>query len=151
MNLIGILLPHYYYEDGSTSQTEEFLYNTCDPISGGSGGGGQGNDIEYEFQVYRIVQWPVYTFPDGIYQVISIENMKGRKVAGEYQGGHFISSSHQSDQCNQTGGVWGASYWNVPHSDYIVLSHIIGDWYPASGTHTHIDNSRNWSFHDIFP
>ncbi|MEI9944969.1 MAG: hypothetical protein WDN26_12230 [Chitinophagaceae bacterium] len=28
----------YYYENGSTSQTEQFAYSTCEPISGGGGG-----------------------------------------------------------------------------------------------------------------
>jgi hypothetical protein len=42
------LVTTYYYDDGSTSQTEEYLFTTCDQDTdeGGGGGGGGGGDGE---------------------------------------------------------------------------------------------------------
>jgi hypothetical protein len=45
--LAWYLITTYYYADGSSSQTKEYLFTTCDEDSdeGGGGGGGTGGDI----------------------------------------------------------------------------------------------------------
>lgn len=148
------LVTTYYYEDGSTTQTEEFLYNTC----GSSGSGGQGNEIEYEFEALRSVSWNVWS-PYGPpassgtgFGVNSLETIKGRRNSAEPQGGHFKSIFHSATACNtcpQDVGVYVDDNVSVSAVDQQANSAISGHF--GVSTVIHISGAKSWQFQDIFP
>jgi hypothetical protein len=143
------LVTTYYYLDGTTEQTEQYLYTTCESSGGGGGSGGGSNDIEYEYEAIQEKTWKVYTFPDGIYSVNSLERIKGKKVIGNPDGGYFTGISHMADGCNASNGVWVASDWNDTYSTRQASSWIKGK-YTEGGFTRNIENSATWSFSQVF-
>jgi len=98
------LVTTYYYPDGSTSQTEEYLYTTCEV----SGGGGEGHDEEV-FPVIAQASWTVEAA--GSWSVVSTESFNGIKKASEERGGHFTGMTHNSSTMNAVGITGGKMKW----------------------------------------
>lgn len=146
------LLTTYYYADGHTEQTQEYLYTTCEP--NGGGGGESGNEVEYELAVGRTVDWTVAPNPEnGIGEIKSIERLKGKKVPSEPQGGHFIGISHYWSQCNFCSSnnpydVWTEQENQISATGQQASSYVAGRL-NYNGTVSYPHNTKNWRFDEI--
>ncbi|HVT85932.1 MAG TPA: hypothetical protein VHD35_12080 [Chitinophagaceae bacterium] len=109
------LVTTYYYADGSTEQTSEYVGTTCSEDctdgmyasicpDGSSGGGGWGNDSDFEYAV-EAEKSPVYWNDlNSSAKVLGYEFFQGQRNSSEPQGGHFTGvhveypqTSHFSD------------------------------------------------------
>jgi hypothetical protein len=143
------LVTTYYYLDGTTEQTEQYLYTTCESSSGGGGGSGDGSDnIEYEYEAVKEMLWVVYSFPGSVYSVNSLERIKGKKVIGRTTGGYFTGIAHSADGCNAPSGVWVATDWKPQYTLTSASNWIKGRY--TDGTVTNIEGSISWSFSEVF-
>ena len=92
------LITTYYYADGTTVTYESFLYTTCSGCQPGElcseidgTGGGDGNSVDYEYNVSKSVYWTVHSFR-AAGEIKSIERLRGKRVATASQGGYFTGS-----------------------------------------------------------
>ena len=126
-----VLVTTYYYEDGSTDVTEEYLGTTCsedcgqpnpwptDCPDGSSPGGGGINDVDYEYAVTKPWKWTVgLRLEDNTltirWLVRSYENISGIKKASEPCGGHFTNIVHQSSYLDTGNGYTWTEFGNTP-------------------------------------
>lgn len=144
-----------YFPDGHTEVDNEFLETTCTNCLPNElcdhldDGGGSGNTIDYEYQVYRLKQWKVYIFPGYPgYAVYSWENIRGRRNSSP-EGGYFKSASHNSDECNNPDGIWGANSVSVTASTSTASSSVSGVFTKRPPSIS-ISNSESWSFSEVF-
>jgi hypothetical protein len=111
------LVTTYYYTDGSSSTTEEYLFTQCDDpceetrsFNGRSYrtncGGGGGNNIEYQYALSRPWKWDVATTAN--WWAESYETVSAVRNINEPQGGHFTAISHNSSYfaTNLPGYTW---------------------------------------------
>lgn len=124
------LVTTYYYEDGSTSQTEEFLYNTCEPISGGSGGGGNGNDTEFEYEMWKYADltWDVYLVPfaNGGGLVTSWDRFYGRINLNHPDKNKFLSGTHINNRFLGNNGTFDCDAWGITFNSPISATAVCG-------------------------
>jgi hypothetical protein len=145
------LVTTYYYADGSTEQTEQYLYTTCEPGSGG----GEANDIEYEFATVKPVNWNVARNPKGVTgEIKSFERIKGKRVPSEPLGGHFISIVHQGSECNFCATMEPSNIWIEEFNTVSIVSPHKATSYVAGmlnydGDRYYPSNRQVWSFSEI--
>ncbi|TDO26787.1 hypothetical protein [Sediminibacterium goheungense] len=157
------LVTSYYDASGNyLYQTREFLYrqgNCSGPgevqVPQPDEGGGGGFPEEYEYARLKITQWSVGNLPnflptgsDGA--VTSWENIRGKKVSTDPQGGHFTSIVHNSDECRCGSIVWFATSTSGTASAQTATATVKGgaSW---AGNYYTLENSAVWSFSQIFP
>ncbi len=154
------LVTTYYYSDGTTSQTSDYVGTTCDgcgdtmnqSLCPDSGGGG--STSEYEFAASKQPTWYVYDEPGGG-NVLSFETIKGKKVSGENQGGHFTDIVKGVSSCTSCSS-------SHPYDVWIENSHDVS--YSAQSASASVDgrlqfggfvyfpsNSKSWTFAELFP
>lgn len=164
------LITTYYYSDGTTVVTEEYLGRSCSVDCGPSAPGGSigGNcvpeadgavNIEYEYEVSKDVSWIVSEHVDGYWQVRSFEKLKGRKYTNGTQS-HFTGITHSNDAifrmvaCTARPVTWERLALDVGISPLGSLAHstISGKVGECNGTDTFIDNkTKLWVAVNEFP
>jgi hypothetical protein len=161
------LVTTFHYNDGSSATTSEFLGTTCIgcdlnpnvPMGLCDDGFGAGNNEEYEYFSVNDQEWFVAsTYSDTVTTggltigsgVNSVERLRGKKVSTEPQGGHFTSLVHNNDGCNDSGALWAATSVTSSVSSQSAAVRIQGHWTKAGLYHS-VDNSRTFSFSQIFP
>lgn len=158
------LVTTYYDTDGNYMyETREFSFTQGNCTGAGSNehlpvpepGGGSGNPEEYEYARLKIKQWQIGNLPDHLptnsdRAVLSWENIRGKKVSSEPQGGHFTSITHNSDECRCGNLVWYATEVTVAASLQTATAKVKGgvSW---AGTYYTLENNTSWSFSQIFP
>jgi hypothetical protein len=87
----------YYYDDGTTSTTTEYVGTTCDGCDGGEyeshcpeDGNGGGIGTEYEYEVARSMKWKVLDDPANPTSSQDIESVERKRVTSEPQGGILL-------------------------------------------------------------
>jgi hypothetical protein len=158
------LITTYYFADGTTDTTEEYVgttcYGSCQPneLCDVLEGGGGGVQTDYEYEVGKTEDWRVAGNPiepaNG--EVKSIERIKGKRVSSEPQGGHFVSITHYSSGCNfctsaNPYDVWTEGSVNVNISSPQVASSTVTGTLQFQGVTYPISNSNTWSFQTLFP
>ncbi|ANE51858.1 hypothetical protein [Flavisolibacter tropicus] len=141
-------------EDGNTLGCE-YQYSErvgCD-VSGDDPNGGDGasggSEVYNEYEMAVTEMWTVYSFDVGGGQVYSTERLKGKRVASEFQGGHFTGGRHISDECNRWGGLWTSSYTDFNYGTTAATMRIRGTWVEGDTRRT-IENVKAWSFSEVF-
>ncbi len=160
------LVTTYYDVNGvEIYQTEQYIGTSCtgqecDPFlpCGGGGGGATGDpETSEEFAVAKTVNWEVAAnpvYPSG--HIVSLERIKGKRVASEPQGGHFKSMFHYESVCNFCNvyenpyNVWSESSCSVSASGQTASSTISGNL-TYNGVGYLMSNSKTWSFQQLFP
>jgi hypothetical protein len=168
-----------YYEDGTTGQDRYYLGQTCyrcgeiqpdgtstactelDDDANPEGSGGGSDNITYEYLVKREdINWKVANSPvptvNG--EIYSRETLKGKKVAGELDGGHFTEIIHRSSWCNfcsieQPYNNWventSSTKGSLP-TPQEAKSTVVGNLH-YDGITFNISKSNTWSFGSVFP
>lgn len=88
------LVTTYYYADGTTEQTEDYLYTTCENSSGGGGGNGN-EDEDLSLVETKPKDWIVEQSSYGFWFIISIEEFTAVKIPTRRDGGYFIRATHK--------------------------------------------------------
>ena len=162
------LVTTYYYEDGTTSQTSEYLGTTCNgecgnPMYQSLCPDGSSSSNDYEYETARDRAWHVAsTIGDSLnptgagYGINAIERFRGKRISSEPQGGHFTSIVHIGSECN--GGCtygqfgYGEDSWEGSAINQTASSRVKGHYpRPSNGETIFVDNSKTWSFQTIFP
>ncbi|MDZ4807633.1 MAG: hypothetical protein SGI96_05125 [Bacteroidota bacterium] len=156
----------YYYSDGHTETTTEFLYTLCygtcppnemcDHLEGGGGGGGS-NSVDYKYDVQKQTPWWVVhtiTHGGGTYTVNSFEVLRGKRNANEQPyGGHFTNVGHGWSQCNCTSGNYT---YSEEHTDLngngggIASARVYFEYWHL-GIKTENNGFKSLTFAQIFP
>ncbi|MEI9944859.1 MAG: hypothetical protein WDN26_11625 [Chitinophagaceae bacterium] len=146
------LVTTYYYLDGSTSQTEDYVFTTCEPSGGGGGGGGDGNGNDGTVSL-PIEWWPAEA---AIWALKSSEFVTGEKNASEPGGGHFTGIVHQGEQLITGSGIatWeklSANAWKFSTS--LVKANVNGKvtFTNPNSPDVPINTTRQWAFFILFP
>lgn len=157
------LVTTYYYEDGSTYTTREYVGTTCDGCDqdmymglcpANDGGGQVENEEEYEYAVGRSMKWKVLddpADPESSKDIESVERIKGKRVASEPQGGHFTSASHFWDDCMfcTSNDTWNRYInYSIPTPQSISCN-ISGNLI-YNGQSRGVNQTNFWSFTDVF-
>jgi hypothetical protein len=153
------LVTTYYYSDGSTSQTSEYVGTTCSGCGdtmnqslcpeGDSGG----STSEYEFAYVVPKEWEVNAYSP-YWNIHSIEDHTGKKVSTEPQGGHFIDVKHKTSflYSGTSLSIWSETS-STASLDDIRTSHCY-IWgrirVPSIPWDEPIYNEKTWNFNQVF-
>jgi hypothetical protein len=157
------LVTTYYYPDGSTFQTREYLYTICDSIDpqvpqgdeGGGGVGGGGVDVHLD-NVVKQVSWVVAIANNQSWVVKSYERLKGvRDSVPSPYGGHFTSIDHLNSVIT---GIEEVSWQEVAVTTSLTLSNFAATsqvagtlTYSWSGVSEPALGTAGWVFKQVFP
>lgn len=148
------LVTTYFYADGTTEQTEEYLYTTCEAGGGGGGGNGNGNDNEAPVFLSAQKDWRVAQNTYGLWFVVSNEQFNGVKVPGELGGGHFTGMAHLTSAIISISNdyTWQELGATASFNATIATSTVSGKVTHVHLGHTYISpTSCQWVFPTIFP
>lgn len=144
------LVTTYFYEDGSTSQTEEYLYTTCE-----TGGGGGSSGTENLYVESRTKDW-VVSSNTSLWVVMSSEKFEGVRT-NETIGGHFTGASHVGSSIINSVPAPFAFTWQQfaaatsLFNEYLAQCTISGKVTSSNGIDTYINPPvKNWAFSQIF-
>lgn len=153
------LVTTYYYPDGSTYQTREYLYTICDPIDpqvpqGDDGEGGSGGDeVVDELAVVRQESW--HAFYGDVYgtwaTVYSSDRLKGKRNSSEPQGGHFTGNTFQGLSCNNTNILYDYTYNSHTYSGQTATSRVKAGASKPNQLWIWDDRTKNYTFSSVFP
>jgi hypothetical protein len=143
------------------SIVEEYVGSSCfEEGSGGGGGAGGGppdEDPNEEYAAKRSVMWVVALSPPwaATGEIKSMELIKGKRVASEPQGGHFVWLQHMDDACTYCSfGGEGSSFYresfNGTASGQSAGAEISGTVYYLGLTNI-VSGSKSWTFQELFP
>jgi hypothetical protein len=154
------LVTTYYYSDGSTETTEDYLYTTCDNydcqttrIADGRsfrincGGGGGDPSIDYEYESVATKVWYVYKQPS--WDIFSQERLKGKKYTNT-TGGYFTGITHVNSGSDYSGVTWSEASNEVSYNTESATSRTSGYYAESGGFGVYVNNSTSWKFSDVF-
>ena len=163
----------YYWSDGTIELISEvFVFTTCgegcaqpriangrifNNCGGGTGSGGY--PIEYEYEVNKTKDWTVTSNPINPAggEIKSVETIKGRRSSSQPQGGYFTQITHAFSACNfcssdNPGDVWSETSNTVAVSSaQSAISAVTGNLNYRGIPYNGINNTKTWSFQEVFP
>ena len=147
------LLTTYYYPDGSTSITEEYLGTTCNNCPPNSvcemqdDAFSNGNATQHVSQVDWIVGSANWWY------VKSYTRLKGTKSPGTPGGGFFTEVEHLNSEIFNLQGVasWKQLAVTTNADGWIATSSIAGKISAPDIPDFQISKTKTWSFSQIFP
>lgn len=145
-----------YNTDTGEIISETYISTTCyDPCTETGGGNGSGGDpnLDPEVEAYKNYYWKVYEPETHMWQIYSWEAFRGKRKAGEPQGGHFTRANHVESTCNYgLGIVYQEDENEMTVADQWVNSIVKGHWRQGNnGTVNYIEGAKLMGFNKIFP
>ncbi|MFD2920882.1 hypothetical protein ACFS6H_14255 [Terrimonas rubra] len=150
----------YYYSDGSSYTTQDYLgttcYNNCGPTtevcepSSTLDPDGGANDGDDEYEVVTTVDWNVYTHSLFTY-ISSTERLKGKRRASLPNGGYFTKITHLgTSKVGSAIATWDKTSVEVNYNQHNASSHIIGRYTLSSNPTVivHANKTKNFTVAD---
>jgi len=120
---------------------------------------GSEGTVSYEYEVAKDVEWTVASNPapneNNVGEIKSIDRLKGKRVSGEPQGGHFKDLVHLWSICNfclssNPYDVWveDLASKGVTDPQHAFMA-IYGDLH-YKGINYPLSNTKLWEFQDVF-
>lgn len=138
----------YYYSDGTSYTTYEYLYSTpCSDVQSDDPNGGGGENLVEE-AVIRELEWNVAWSPYGYWTVTSTEKFEGKKAARK-----FTSVAHKRDGIFPTNGsvTWTRTEMNVGGAGSSTAYSQIKGWVQGDGQVRQVPGSNTFLFSQVFP
>ena len=149
----------YYYSDGTSYTTYEYLYSTpCgdvqyDDPNGTGGTGGNGDDAE-EAMPYETKDWIYKINSSGYWAVVPTEGFQGVKKRSSPGGGAFTSFIHITDGFMSTasGYSWTKNFRKLEnHVSYATIQ-LQGDiTHTFLGTYSGRTATQRFNFNQVYP